>query len=406
MKSKNILFITYDGLTDPLGQSQILPYMSGLSKLGYNITILSCDKHEQFVKFAGTIQKLVDAANIEWHSVSFTRKPPILSKVYDFHRLRYLATKIVKSKKIDIVHCRSYVAIDIGLRIKRKFGCKIVFDMRGFWADERKDSGAWDMDSWFYRNLYHTYKQKERKFILNSDYLITLTNAAKTEILSWDFLQNKEINIATIPCCADMEHFSLTSEIQKKLAREHLQIDSGSFVVSYLGSIGAWYLLDEMLSLFKLVLSKYSNAIFLFITHSEPELILSRLLHYGIDHNYVKIVSATRDEVPVFLKASDINLSFIRNVYSKIASSPTKNAEVLATGIPVIFNAGIGDVDDLSATGVGHVMRDFSERELQRAVNSIDNLIQLEPATIRQTVVNSYNLTYAISVYDSVYKKL
>ena len=29
---KQILYISYDGITDPLGQSQILPYIIGLTK--------------------------------------------------------------------------------------------------------------------------------------------------------------------------------------------------------------------------------------------------------------------------------------------------------------------------------------------------------------------------------------
>jgi hypothetical protein len=47
---KNILYIAYDGMTDPLGQSQVLPYISGLSKLGYQFTLISCEKPEHTIK--------------------------------------------------------------------------------------------------------------------------------------------------------------------------------------------------------------------------------------------------------------------------------------------------------------------------------------------------------------------
>ena len=36
-------------MTDPLGQSQVLPYLIGLTKEGYQFTILSFEKKERFI---------------------------------------------------------------------------------------------------------------------------------------------------------------------------------------------------------------------------------------------------------------------------------------------------------------------------------------------------------------------
>ena len=43
-KSKNILYLSYDGMTDPLGQSQVLPYLIGLTKEGFTFHIISFEK--------------------------------------------------------------------------------------------------------------------------------------------------------------------------------------------------------------------------------------------------------------------------------------------------------------------------------------------------------------------------
>lgn len=406
MNKRNVLFITYDGLTDPLGQSQILPYMSGLSELGHKITILSCEKADRFTQFSETITSITKKSNMNWDFISFTTKPPILAKIYDFWRLLAKARKMVKAFSVDTIHCRSYIAADIGLRLKNEFGCKVVFDMRGFWADERKDSGAWNQDNFLFKRLYQNYKNKERNFILNSNYIITLTNAAKNEIMSWDYARNKKLSIATIPCCADLNHFSLTSLEQKQIARNRLDIDNDKFVVSYLGSIGAWYMLNEMLQFFKILTTKYTNSIFLFITHSNPQLILAGLTDYKINPKSVKVVSASRDDVSLYIKASDVNISFIKPVYSKIASSPTKNAEVLATGIPIILNAGIGDVDELTSSGASYAINEFSDDEYIKAVDKIDDLLELTPEYIRQSIATNYDLSYAIATYDYVYQQL
>lgn len=403
---KNVLFITYDGLTDPLGQSQILPYMAGLSAKGYKITILSCEKAERLDKFATTIKQIVSTHNLTWEYISFTRKPPILAKMFDYQRLLYTARKIVKQQQINLVHCRSYVAADIGLKLKQQFGCKMVFDMRGFWADERKDSGAWNVEKPLFRYLYNKYKAKERQFILNADYIISLTNAAKQEIKHWDYVQTHQLKIATIPCCADMRHFSLGSLDAKQHSRELLGIAAEALVVSYLGSIGAWYMLDEMLQLFICLLDKYTNAVFLFITHSDPQLIYAKLAQFEIGQERVIIRSASRDEVPVFLKASDLNVSFIRRVYSKIASSPTKNAEVLATGVPIILNSGIGDADEIAAAGVAVAINDFSTNEYKQVVDKIPALLLLNPQQIREFVATNYDLTHAVAIYNDVYTEV
>ncbi len=38
------VFLSYDGMTDPLGQSQVLPYLEGLAASGHRIHIVSAEK--------------------------------------------------------------------------------------------------------------------------------------------------------------------------------------------------------------------------------------------------------------------------------------------------------------------------------------------------------------------------
>ena len=41
------LYFSYDGLLDPLGQSQIVPYVSAISAAGHSVTIVSYEKVER-----------------------------------------------------------------------------------------------------------------------------------------------------------------------------------------------------------------------------------------------------------------------------------------------------------------------------------------------------------------------
>ena len=43
LNKKNILYISYDGILEPIGQSQILPYIIRLSEK-YNINIITFEK--------------------------------------------------------------------------------------------------------------------------------------------------------------------------------------------------------------------------------------------------------------------------------------------------------------------------------------------------------------------------
>ena len=85
---KNILFISYDGMTDPLGQSQVIPYLAGLSKYGYRFTILSCEKPQRFALNKKNIETILDTFHIKWVPLLYHKKPPVISSMYDVLMLK------------------------------------------------------------------------------------------------------------------------------------------------------------------------------------------------------------------------------------------------------------------------------------------------------------------------------
>jgi len=63
---KQVLYLSYDGMTDPLGQSQVLPYIIGLSKNNYQFTLVSCEKKERYFEYKKIIQKICTENSIDW----------------------------------------------------------------------------------------------------------------------------------------------------------------------------------------------------------------------------------------------------------------------------------------------------------------------------------------------------
>lgn len=401
-----VLYISYDGMTDPLGQSQVIPYIVGLQKKGHQFTLLSCEKKERFEKYGAAIRQYLGKRNIDWQPIFYTASPPILAKYYDIFQLRRKATQLHREQNFDTTHCRSYVSADIGWYLKKQFGVKFLFDMRGFWVDERVDGGLWNLKNPFYRFAYSQYKKKEATYLQNSDGIVILTEAGKAEMQTWE-VYNPKVPIAVIPCSADFEVFPMTSILKKVEARKDLQIAAHRTVVSYLGSIGTWYMLDEMLQFFRLLKQMETNALFLFITPEKPETIFEAAAKYGLKPEDFKVVFAKRDEVGHFLSASDFSVFFIKPLYSKISSSPTKLGELLAMGIPVVCNTGVGDVGQIiEDTGGGIAINDFEEKTLKEAAARVlDELEEknYQALAIREKAFEYYDLEKAVEKYAELY---
>ena len=393
-------------MTDPLGQSQVIPYLIGLSKAGYTITLLSCEKKDKFEAQGEFIRTLLKTNNIKWEHVFFTSSPPILSKFYDLNKIKRTAVRLHKSNNFSLVHCRSYVAGAIGYYLKKEFGIKFLFDIRGFWVDERVDGGLWNLKNPIYKQAYKTYKKKEANYIGAADTIVSLTENGKQEMQKWSSYKNAPIDV--IPCCADYDLFSLQTTEEQTSSKSDLGFQKNDFIVSYLGSIGTWYMLNEMLDFFKIIKKDYSNAKFLFVSNGEEATILSSAKQKGISTSDIKIVNAKRKDVPKFIKASNISLSFIKPAYSKKSSSPTKLGELLAMGIPVICNKKIGDVDQivLNAKG-GLLIDDFSNKSyVDASINLSKYLSNYSPTEIRELSKKYYDLNDGIEKYKNIYLRL
>lgn len=343
---KKVLYLSYDGLTDPLGQSQIIPYLQGLSKLGHEITILSFEKKEREGS-KGQIKELLDQCNINWMPLRYTKYPPIISTLYDLVKLRNIASQLIPKKKIEIVHCRSYLTAFIGTWAKKKFGTHFLFDMRGFWADERVEGEIWNLKNPFYKVIYKFFKKKEKEFLTEADHIVSLTYKAKEIIQSRQDISGQPLPVTVIPCCVDTNHFDpakISLEEKDKIKKE-LAITKEDKILTYLGSLGTWYMVEEMLLFFKELIKFHSDYKFLFITKDSPGFIEEKRKRLNIPADKIIVISSERKELPILLSVSDIAISFILPSFSKAASSPTKLGELFSMGIPVICNRGVGDVD-------------------------------------------------------------
>ena len=406
---KTVLYISYDGMTDPLGQSQVIPYLTGLAKRGHHITVLSCEKRHHFALLRERCERLFADCGIEWHHVPYSKRPPVLSTYVDLARMRRLGKRFSAGRRFDIVHCRTILSTLVGHSLARRLGAKLIFDMRGFWADERVEGSLWSLSNPIYRGLYEYFKRKERRFFREADLVITLTRRAREFIQSLGGGPGDVAEIAVVPCCVDTDHFSpesLDREIVSRHRRE-LGLANDTFVLAYLGSLGTRYMLREMIGFFAVVRREDRGARLLIVTRDDPALIHSAASDAEVDPSAISIVSSTYEEIPNLIALADASIFFIKTGVSGKAVSPTKQAELLAMGVRVVCNSGIGDCDEiLGGTGAGIVVDRMTEEAFLDAAARLLARDGLSGDEIRQVALDRLSLESGIARYHDAWESL
>ena len=312
-QKESLLYITYDGILEPLGQSQVLSYLENLSSQ-FEVHLVSYEKNSDIknLQLVQLISERVKSAGISWTPLKYHKSFSILSTSWDLIVGLLVCVKIVISNKIMLVHARSYVPSIIALLIKKILKTYFIFDMRGFWADERVDGGLWKKNG----SLYNVAKWFERKFLLNADHIVSLTHAGITAMKQFPYLINNIPPHSVIPTCADLKHFTVKPNKNK------------SFTLGYVGSVGLWYDFDATLLCFNELLKVKKDSNLLIINKNEHEFIYRKIKEHEIPLEHIKIISASFQEIPKYINSMDAGIFFIKPYFSKQASAPTKLAEL------------------------------------------------------------------------------
>lgn len=391
-----VLYISYDGMLEPLGQSQVLAYLKRLAA-DRPIHLISFEKADDWANVAERerLARDIAASGIVWHPLPYHKRPTAIATTWDIANGMRLGLWLVLRHRLRIVHARSYVSSVMALGIKRITGIKYLFDMRGFWADERVDGNLWPRTG----RMYRVSKGFERRFLLAADHVVSLTHAAVTEMQRFPYLQGRMPPVTVIPTCADLARFKPMPGYSER----------AGFVLGYVGSAGTWYLFDEVVACFTELLRLRPDARFLIVNRGEHAYIRERLAAAGVPAESVELTTATHAEVPQQIARMDAGIFFIRQVFSKQASAPTKLAELLGCGVPCLGNAGVGDMAEvLENERVGVALKSFDETAL---ANGLQELLQLaaDPATRARCVAAAqkhFSLDEGVRRYAAVYAQL
>jgi glycosyltransferase involved in cell wall biosynthesis len=395
------LYLCYFGLQEPLVQTQVLPYVRELAGGGTRMSLLTFEPEMKRRWTAGEMQRWrarLREEGIDWHALPYHKRPSLPATLFDVLRGAIRAVRLVRRDGIAILHARSHVAAAMGALAKQWTGVPLIFDVRGLLAEEYVASGNWRAGGL----LFRITKAAERWLFHAADGFVVLTERMRARLLG----QTGERPVAMIPCCVDE---SRLEPCDREASRRALGVTDRTVFVC-LGTLGGFYMVEEVAELFAAARELDPRAYLLVLTRSSPQRLVAALHRLGVPADAYRILESGPEDVSRYLNAADAGLLMLRVSGAHEASSPTKFAEYLAAGLPVISTPGIGDLDDeIRAGRLGTLLPSVDREGYIAACRELEQLRQDPslPARCRDHARTRYGLrTIGREGYRSLYGAL
>jgi glycosyltransferase involved in cell wall biosynthesis len=389
-----IAYVSYDGALEPLGRSQVVPYVIGMARAGLPLTLVSFEKPRDYgvpaapSDAARALSAELTAARVRWIPRRYHKRPTLPATLWDVATGLATLLRLRMTAGLRVVHARGYVAGLMAWVLKKTTGTTFVFDMRGFWPEERVDGGLWTAGS----RIYRIVKWLEARVLRDADHIVVLTERARGA------LQRRGVQrpVMVVPTCVDLEAF------RPAAAPAEL-----TFV--YTGSLGTFYALEAMLAFVGRARAREPRARLRLVTREAPAFVDAAIGTAGLDRDAVSVEAVDHAGIPAVLGAASVGLAFYRPGVSHDGRCPTKAGEYLACGLPVVVTAGVGDMDRLvTEHRVGVIVNDFTEAAYERALDALEKLL-LEPdlaARCRALAESHFSLSAGIDRFVRLHRSL
>jgi glycosyltransferase involved in cell wall biosynthesis len=382
-----VIYVSYDGVLDPLGASQIVPYLIGLAAGSISIALITFEKPERWEETRGreAMQVRLETHGIQWRPLRYHKRPRLPGTLHDILAGSRAIAREASRLAPGLVHCRGDVATVMARWARLPATTRLLYDMRGFFSDERVETGSWRRGSF----LDHAVRRLEARNLQGADGAVVLTRHAAERLRQ----RRPSLQaLRVIPTCADMSVFKPRAQGEKP-----------EFGLVYSGSLGTWYMAKEMVAFARSAAELLLGSA-LFLTPQPKE--IRRLRPAPA---WVEVRSVGPGSVAEWLRRASALFFFIRPIPSKRASCPTKFAEGLASGLPVVCNRGIGDLDDVvEPEGVGVLIEDFSEGAYVAAAQRLGRLLE-DPGLserCRRLAETRYSVDRGVYAYRALYLEL
>jgi PEP-CTERM/exosortase A-associated glycosyltransferase len=165
---------------------------------------------------------------------------PVAREVFLMRALGQRLEAVARQIKPDIIHAHSPVLNAFpALKVGRKLGIPVAYEIRAFWEDAAVDHGTTNQGSMRYRAT----RGLETRAIQRADHVFTICEGLRADIVARGVATSK---VTVIPNAVNVESFSLASPpdpaLQAKLGL------AGCTVIGFIGSFYAYEGLDLLIA--------------------------------------------------------------------------------------------------------------------------------------------------------------
>jgi glycosyltransferase involved in cell wall biosynthesis len=394
------LYVCYLSLDDPLVETQVVAYLEGLAR-DREVHLLTFELRRRSRHERGELRRSLALRGIRWHSLRYHRTPSLPATAFDTFAGAVVAGWLVRRHGLGVLHARSHVPAAMALLARRfvRRAPKLLFDVRGLMAEEYEDAGRWQRDGFAFRLI----KVVERMALARAAGVVVLTDAVRAQIAA----STVDAPVVVIPCCVDPARVAPLPGRREEV-RARLGLGAATVLV-YVGKLGTWYMPSEMARFAAAARSVLGEVQLIVLSQDDLDPLRDAVAAAGLPHSAWWAGTARPEELGDYLAAADAGLSFVRPTPSKISSSPTKVAEYLAAGLPVVFGSSVGDLDEQLAGGVGVRLDRFDDEALVAGCRDLGDLLD-DPDTAsrcRKRVSEHFDLeAVGIARYRALYDRL
>lgn len=391
------LYLTRNGLLEPLGQSQVFAYLRGLSQ-DHDVTLISYEKPEDRADTARMklAREACAAHNIRWLPQEFRPRPKIIAPALSMMRMTWLVWREVRGGRAGLIHARSYIPAAVALSVHRLTGVPFIFDMRALWPEELITSGRLKRGSVLHRAIVAV----ERACLRDAAAVVSLTHAAVAHLKRAYPAELECQRVDVIPTCADLHCF--TPAPTKRI---------GTTIHGCIGTIlSGWFRTDWLAAWLSAVATDDPDALFDIVTRDDADDVRAALDPKGALGNRLSIGPRPSEEMPDAVRGHDLSVMFYAGgEISELGRSPTRMAEVLGCGLPVVANAGVGDVAGIVRENkVGVIVDGPDPAQMRAALEELKVLIQDPdlPGRCRATAEAVFSLETGTEAYRGIYTSI
>jgi glycosyltransferase involved in cell wall biosynthesis len=337
-----------------------------------------------------------DAHGIRWLPQRFRPHPKKIAPALSMLRMIWLVRREVRREGIRLIHARSYIPAAVALVVSRMTGVPFLFDMRALWPEEVITAGRLRRGSLIHRAIAGA----ERACLAKSAGVISLTNAAVKHLKLVYPRELANQRLVVIPTCADLDRFTPAADTRR-----------GPTVHSCIGTVlSGWFRTDWLANWMRIAAARDPDARFEIVTRDDAIRVRAALDPANELAGRLNIGPRPSEDMPDAVRGHDLSVMFYAGgEISELGRSPTRMAEVLGCGLPVVANEGVGDVADIvRKNNVGVIVEGASVQQMETAFDALQILMQ-DPNLARRcgaTAGAVFSLEAGTEAYREIYASI